>query len=152
MRVEIDEEFGREHCERSSETKGTSRNYCNGYMKETAKMKLGEMNIQGCGLLLIHCFDSFCVIYFEQKLTGEIYKMGAIGRMIRHIKLENVATYTEPVDVNFKALNFIYGGNGTGKTTISKLISGEIQHPLIQEHHPAIVSKELFENANGKKT
>ena len=49
--------------------------------------------------------------------------------MIKHIRLENIATYSNPVHVNFKNLNFIYGGNGTGKTTISKLISGEICHP-----------------------
>lgn len=29
--------------------------------------------------------------------------------------------------------------------------NGELERYLIQEHHPAIVSKELFENANGKK-
>lgn len=47
--------------------------------------------------------------------------------MIKHIKLQGVATYTEPVDIDFKDINFIYGGNGTGKTTLSKVISGEIQ-------------------------
>lgn len=49
--------------------------------------------------------------------------------MIKHIRLHGVATYTEPVDINLKDINFIYGGNGTGKTTISKLISREISNP-----------------------
>lgn len=50
--------------------------------------------------------------------------------MIKHIKLQGIATYTEPVDIDFKDINFIYGGNGTGKTTLSKVISGEIQGEL----------------------
>lgn len=49
--------------------------------------------------------------------------------MIKHIRLHGIATYTEPVDINLKDINFIYGGNGTGKTTISKLISREISNP-----------------------
>lgn len=47
--------------------------------------------------------------------------------MITKIKLQGIATYTEPVEIDFKDINFIYGGNGTGKTTLSKVISGELQ-------------------------
>lgn len=47
--------------------------------------------------------------------------------MIKHVRLHTVASYTEPVDIDFKDINFIYGGNGTGKTTISKVLSGEIR-------------------------
>lgn len=46
--------------------------------------------------------------------------------MISHIKLHGIATYIESVDINLKDINFFYGGNGTGKTTISKLISGDL--------------------------
>ena len=49
--------------------------------------------------------------------------------MIKHIKLHNVATYANPVNIDLKDINFIFGGNGTGKTTISKVISGELQIP-----------------------
>ncbi|NBK98525.1 MAG: ATP-binding protein [Erysipelotrichia bacterium] len=49
--------------------------------------------------------------------------------MIRHIKLHGVATYTEPVDIDLKDINFFYGGNGAGKTTISNLISGDLVSP-----------------------
>ena len=44
--------------------------------------------------------------------------------MISKITLSNIATYTmataEP-----KKINFIYGGNGTGKTTLSRFLAGE---------------------------
>ncbi|MFL0087354.1 AAA family ATPase, partial [Tenacibaculum maritimum] len=43
--------------------------------------------------------------------------------MITNIKLHNIATYTEPVEVNdLKKINFIYGSNGTGKTTLSNFL------------------------------
>jgi|LFRM01.2.fsa_nt_gb wobble nucleotide-excising tRNase len=46
--------------------------------------------------------------------------------MINRIRIQDLATFTQPVDICPKDINFMYGGNGTGKTTISKLISGEI--------------------------
>ena len=49
--------------------------------------------------------------------------------MISRVKLENIATYTNPVEVSLKDINFFYGGNGTGKTTLSKVISGELSSP-----------------------
>ena len=43
--------------------------------------------------------------------------------MLISIKLHKVATYTEPVEINdLKKINFIYGSNGTGKTTISNFL------------------------------
>lgn len=43
--------------------------------------------------------------------------------MLTSIKLHKVATYTEPVEINdLKKINFIYGSNGTGKTTISNFL------------------------------
>ena len=42
--------------------------------------------------------------------------------MITEVKLKNVATYKEENLVS-KKVNFIYGNNGTGKTTISRFIA-----------------------------
>ena len=41
MEVEMDEELGRERCERSDAPEGTARNYRNGYTKKTVKQKSG---------------------------------------------------------------------------------------------------------------
>ena len=46
MEVEMDEELGRERCERSDEPEGTPRNYRNGYTKKTVKTQLGEVDIK----------------------------------------------------------------------------------------------------------
>ena len=45
MEVEMDEELGRERCERSDKPEGTPRNYRNGYTKKTVKTQLGEVDI-----------------------------------------------------------------------------------------------------------
>lgn len=44
--------------------------------------------------------------------------------MIESISLSNIATYSavKPEVINLKPVNFIYGANGAGKTTISRLI------------------------------
>ena len=47
--------------------------------------------------------------------------------MIDEIKIKNVATYgpTEEKLTNLKKINFLYGANATGKTTISRVIADE---------------------------
>lgn len=51
--------------------------------------------------------------------------------MIEAITIEGVASYTgQPVELrDFGQFNFIYGPNGSGKTTISRLIANIAEHP-----------------------
>lgn len=42
--------------------------------------------------------------------------------MISKIQISNIATY-KSASLNPRAINFIYGGNGTGKTTLSRFLS-----------------------------
>lgn len=51
--------------------------------------------------------------------------------MIESIMLKDVATYrSTPVTLsNLSKFNFIYGGNGTGKTTISRVINDDTLYP-----------------------
>ncbi|EOH78694.1 AAA family ATPase [Enterococcus raffinosus] len=46
--------------------------------------------------------------------------------MIDSVRVHNVATYLNPVEFKPKKLNFIYGSNGSGKTTISKLLGNQL--------------------------
>lgn len=42
--------------------------------------------------------------------------------MITKIKLNQVATYKNPVEINdLKKVNFFFGNNGSGKSTIARL-------------------------------
>ena len=47
--------------------------------------------------------------------------------MIESINIEGIATYDSPPEVlnNLMKINFLYGSNGSGKTTISKIIADE---------------------------
>ena len=46
MEVEMDDELGRERCQRSEGPEGTPRNYRNGYSRKTVKSQLGEVEIK----------------------------------------------------------------------------------------------------------
>lgn len=46
MEVEMDDELGRERCQRIEEQEGQSKNYRNGYSKKTVKTQLGEVEIK----------------------------------------------------------------------------------------------------------
>lgn len=45
--------------------------------------------------------------------------------MISKVYLNGVATYRNGINFNHKKINFVYGANGTGKSTISKVLYGE---------------------------
>lgn len=49
--------------------------------------------------------------------------------MINKIEITNLATYNSTSVLEPKAINFVYGGNGTGKTTLSRLIANESISP-----------------------
>lgn len=51
--------------------------------------------------------------------------------MLRRIAVTNAATYGTPPEVmdDIGACNFVYGANGTGKTTISRLIADKLRWP-----------------------
>jgi len=50
--------------------------------------------------------------------------------MITNIVINQVATFKNEVKVeNLKAINFFYGSNGTGKSTISKLLASQDSYP-----------------------
>ena len=50
--------------------------------------------------------------------------------MINKIHIENVATYVSAVEIHPKKISFIYGANGTGKSTLAKVLNNEISSPM----------------------
>jgi len=49
--------------------------------------------------------------------------------MIKTIALRNIATFESPDPIYPSKVNFIYGGNGTGKTTISNILADSDKYP-----------------------
>ncbi len=47
--------------------------------------------------------------------------------MIRKMSIHNVASFAERVDMQLKNVNIVFGANGTGKTTISRVIENHNQ-------------------------
>lgn len=45
--------------------------------------------------------------------------------MISKLTLSNIATFTQAVEIKPTAINYFYGSNGSGKTTVSKVIADE---------------------------
>ncbi|MBN1982449.1 MAG: AAA family ATPase [Chitinivibrionales bacterium] len=50
--------------------------------------------------------------------------------MIKSLSIKNVAIFNNSSQVlrNLSQFNFIYGANGSGKTTISRIIANETEH------------------------
>ena len=49
--------------------------------------------------------------------------------MIEKIEIKDTATYKNETIDNLSKINFIYGNNGSGKTTISRIIRDESKYP-----------------------
>lgn len=49
--------------------------------------------------------------------------------MINKITIIDSASFKNKTEVELNKVNFFYGGNGTGKTTISKVLNGDISSP-----------------------
>lgn len=43
--------------------------------------------------------------------------------MIRKLIINNIATYTQLVEIGPTEINYFYGSNASGKTTLSKVIA-----------------------------
>ena len=62
--------------------------------------------------------------------------------MITKIEIENAASYKNKVEIRPKKINFIYGSNGSGKTTISRLLNAPNQYihsSVIQDEEHSIL-------------
>ena len=76
--------------------------------------------------------------------------------MIEKIKIHKITTYENPVEMKPKKLNFIYGGNGSGKTTISNLLgkytsSSDCFVHTVSEDHKILVYNKNFVDSNFKQ-
>lgn len=60
------------------------------------------------------------------------YKRYGDNDMINKIHIEDIATYVSSVEFQPKKINFIYGTNGTGKSTLSRILNNEISFPKCQ--------------------
>ena len=55
--------------------------------------------------------------------------------MIKQISIDSVATFTQPIIIRPKKINYFYGSNGSGKTTISNFIA-EQSNKILWENEP----------------
>lgn len=76
--------------------------------------------------------------------------------MITKIEIKNTATYQNETLDNLNKINFIYGNNGSGKTTITRIINNEIQYPSCKVHwknnqklEPVVYNSDFIEDNFG---
>lgn len=78
--------------------------------------------------------------------------------MIREIILSDTASYAGRTEIPLKKLNFIYGSNGSGKTTISKVLKNPDDYPKCsltwdgEEHEEVLVYNRPFVAKNFENT
>ena len=73
----------------------------------------------------------FLIYHTFQVVLDQLHVINTALICVRIPSAKSRIDFTDIVlSVNFKNVNFIYGGNGTGKTTLSRLISGEITSPF----------------------
>lgn len=63
--------------------------------------------------------------------------------MITKIHIEKVATYTSGVEFCPKKINFIYGSNGTGKSTLSRVLNNEVSFPTCNVEWGSGIKEEI---------
>lgn len=52
----------------------------------------------------------------------KLKKCERIPKMIKEIFIDNIATYTKPISIEPRKINFCYGSNGSGKTTLANIL------------------------------
>lgn len=79
--------------------------------------------------------------------------------MIKNIKINNVATYSSETGLTPSTVNFIYGNNGTGKTTITRIIEnpGEYADSCLSwdndlEYNKLIYNRDFVKNNFNEET
>ncbi|WP_430609788.1 AAA family ATPase [Enterococcus sp. DIV0876] len=70
---------------------------------------------------------------------------------INKVRIHNIATYRSPVDFEPRKINFLFGSNGCGKTTISNLLGGYINSEhceIVNDTDQILVYNKKFVESN----
>ena len=99
MEVEMDEELGRERCQRAEATETVSPNYRNGYSQKKVKTQLGEIDIKiprdrkgNYEPKIIEKYDRNAEVDMKKRFLAVVHSVRA--------KLKNVKQYGEIKEIN----------------------------------------------------